>query len=334
MKILVTGGAGYIGSHCCVELLEAGHQIVCIDNLCNASIDPIENIQKITKQTLTFYNHDICDYNTLYQILVKEKIEACIHFAGLKSIAESIKQPEEYYRVNVVGTYHLYKAMSKANIRHLIYSSSATVYGEGGNNAFHENSVPALPTTPYGKTKYFVEQMLQDFYAANPSWSISFLRYFNPVGAHPSCMIGEKSTNKSNNLMPCILNAIAGERKPLTIYGDDYPTRDGTCVRDYIHVQDLAKGHTAALEKTKAKPGLNIYNFGRGEGITVKELVTTFEQTNKVHVPYVIGPRRQGDVHSCYADTSKANRELNWKASLGIKEMVRDAWAWHKKLPL
>lgn len=329
MRVLVTGGTGFIGSHCSVELLKAGHDIVCVDNLANSSMAVVDGIREITGKDIVFYDSDICDRKRLEGILAKEKVDACLHCAGLKSVGESFSQPDEYYRINVTGTLVLCEALANAGVWNFVYSSSATVYGGGKETGYTEDSPLVMPVSPYGKTKLFIEEILSDLARADERWSVCLLRYFNPVGAHPSGIIGENPVGQPNNVMPAILQAAAGTGRTLHIFGDDYPTNDGTCVRDYLHICDLAEGHVAALTYMEKRRGLSVFNLGRGQGVSVKELVDAFERENGVQVPHIMAPRRQGDVHTCFANVDKARKELGWATDRNVSDMVRDVWAWH-----
>ncbi|MGI6712394.1 MAG: UDP-glucose 4-epimerase GalE [Bacillota bacterium] len=329
MNILVTGGAGFIGSHTCVSLLEAGHRVIVADNLSNSKAETIEKIKSITAQDVTFYRIDVTDEAGVEAVFSRHQIDGVIHFAGFKAVGESVEKPLEYYYNNVVGTMVLSKACLKYGVGKFVFSSSATVYGE--NKVPFVETMDLLPTTnPYGETKAMSERILTDTAQAHPIFSVSILRYFNPIGAHESGLIGEAPHGIPNNLMPYVTQVAKGKLAKLQVFGNDYPTWDGTGVRDYIHVMDLAEGHVAAIEiLTK---GVHIYNLGTGRGTSVLELVQAFEEVNKVKVPYEIVDRRPGDIASCYADAGKAERELGWKAKRGIKEMVRDAWRFEQGL--
>lgn len=331
MSILVTGGTGYIGSHTVVELQKNGNDIVIIDNLCNSSKDVLENIEKITGKKPKFYENDIRDNNALDRIFTENQIEAVIHFAGLKGVGESVQMPIEYYNNNVVGTIVLLEAMKKYGCKKIVFSSSATVYGDPGTPKYNEMLGRGKPSSPYGETKATIEGILEDLYKSDSEWSISMLRYFNPVGAHKSGLIGENPKGTPNNLMPFIQKVAKGEISELNIFGNDYDTKDGTGVRDYIHVVDLAIGHVKALEKL-ANSGLYTYNLGTGCGYSVLDLVNTFEEVNNVQINYKIAPRRDGDLACYYADATKAKEELGWEAKSGIREMCRDSWNYIKNL--
>lgn len=327
MNILVTGGAGYIGSHTCVALLEAGHTVIVADNLCNSKIETIEKVKQITNEDIAFYKIDIADESSLYTVFDNHKIDGIIHFAGHKAVGESVEKPLAYYYNNLVSTMVLTKLCKKYNVNKFIFSSSATVYGE--NTVPFVETMKLLPTTnPYGESKAMNERILTDIAKANLHFSVALLRYFNPVGAHESGLIGETPNGIPNNLMPYVTQVAKGTLNKLRIFGNDYPTVDGTGVRDYIHVMDLAEGHVAALDNLST--GVHIYNLGTGEGTSVLQLVKAFEQANEIEIPYEIIARRPGDIATCYADVSKAKRELGWTAKRGIVEMCRDAWRFEK----
>lgn len=333
MTILVTGGAGYIGSHTIVELIKAGHSVVVVDNLCNSSRISIERVEKITGTSITFYEADIRDKTTLNTILDKHSIDTCIHFAGLKAVGESVIKPHEYYDNNITGTLNLVDVLRSHNIKNIIFSSSATVYGEPQTIPITEDCPKGICTNPYGWTKWMIEQILTDLHTADDSWNIVLLRYFNPIGAHESGLIGENPNGIPNNLMPYITQVAVGKREKLHVFGNDYDTLDGTGVRDYIHVVDLAKGHFAALKAIEKNCGVEVYNLGTGKGYSVLEIVKAFEAVNGVKIPYVIDPRRPGDIATCYSNPSKAFRDLGWKAEYEIEEMCRDSWNWQKNNP-
>ena len=327
MNILVTGGAGYIGSHTCVELLNNNHSVIIADNLCNSKIESIEKIKQITNKDVIFYPVDVTDEQAVESIFSSYQIDGVIHFAGLKAVGESVEKPLEYYYNNIVSTIILSKACIKYNVNKFVFSSSATVYGE--NKVPFVETMDLLPTTnPYGETKAISERILMDVAKANPNFSVSLLRYFNPVGAHESGLIGEAPTGIPNNLMPYVTQVASRKLEKLRVFGNDYKTVDGTGVRDYIHVVDLAEGHVAAIEKLTE--GLQIYNLGTGQGTSVLQLIHAFEEVNNIKVPYEIVDRRPGDIAFCYADASKAERELGWKAKRGLIEMCRDAWRFEK----
>lgn len=333
MSILVTGGAGYIGSHTVVELLTAGYEVVVVDNLCNSSRESIARVEDITGKNVTFYEADILDEDALEQIFAKEDIESCIHFAGLKAVGESVEKPWMYYNNNITGTLTLIKVMERHNVRNIVFSSSATVYGAPKEIPITENCPKGEITNPYGQTKSMLEQILTDIQKADNRWNVILLRYFNPIGAHKSGRIGENPNGIPNNLMPYITQVAVGRLECLGVFGNDYNTHDGTGVRDYIHVVDLAKGHVKAIEKLKDNDGLNVYNLGTGIGYSVLDIVHNFEKASGQHIPYVIKPRRAGDIDACYSDPSKAERELGWKAENGILEMCEDSWRWQSNNP-
>ena len=333
MAILVTGGAGYIGSHTVVELQNAGYDVVVLDNLSNASEKALDRVSKITGKPVKFYKADILDRDALNNIFDKETIESCIHFAGLKAVGESVVKPWEYYENNIAGTLTLVDVMSKHNVKNIIFSSSATVYGDPAQIPITEECPKGQCTNPYGWTKSMLEQVLTDIQKADPEWNVMLLRYFNPIGAHKSGTIGENPNGIPNNLMPYITQVAVGKLKELGVFGNDYDTPDGTGVRDYIHVVDLAKGHVKALKKIEENPGLAIYNLGTGKGYSVLDIVKNFEAATGVKIPYVIKPRRAGDIATCYCDASKAEKELGWKAENGIREMCEDSWRWQSNNP-
>lgn len=327
MNILVTGGAGYIGSHTCVELLNNNYSIIVVDNFYNSKAEIIDNIKQITGKELTFYKADVTDEEAMESIFLNNKIDGVIHFAGLKAVGESVEKPMEYYYNNLVSTLALTKFCKKYNVNKFVFSSSATVYGD--NKVPFVETMKLMPTTnPYGETKVMIERILTDIAKANPNISVAILRYFNPVGAHESGLIGESPNGVPNNLMPYITKVAKGELEKLSVFGGNYPTVDGTGIRDYIHVMDLAEGHVAALNKLQL--GVSIYNLGTGEGTSVLQLIKAFEKANNIKIPYEIAPIRQGDVASCYADVSKAERELGWKAKFDIIKMCQDAWRFEK----
>lgn len=331
MNILVTGGAGYIGSHTCVELLESGFDVVVIDNLCNSEEEALKRVEKITGKKLKFYEGDICDAQILKKIFTENKIDAVIHFAGLKAVGESVSIPLRYYQNNLGGTLALCEAMKNANVKNMIFSSSATVYGDPASVPVRED-FPVSATNPYGQTKLMTERILQDLFVSDNSWSVTLLRYFNPIGAHKSGLIGENPRGIPNNLMPYITQIATGKLKRLQVFGNDYPTPDGTGVRDYIHVVDLAKGHVAAIKGASSK-GVHIYNLGTGKGYSVLDVVKAFEKASGIEIPYDIVPRRPGDIAEVYADSSKAQKELGFKAQFGIEEMCADSWRWQSQNP-
>ncbi len=333
MTILVTGGAGYIGSHTCVELLNAGYDVVVYDNLCNSSEKSLERVEKITGKKVTFYKGDILDRDRLNEVMDKEVVDSCIHFAGLKAVGESVAKPWEYYENNIAGTLTLVDVMRQHNCKNIIFSSSATVYGNPEQIPITEECPKGQCTNPYGWTKSMLEQILMDMQKADSEWNVILLRYFNPIGAHPSGMIGENPNGIPNNLMPYITQVAVGKLSELGVFGNDYDTPDGTGVRDYIHVVDLAKGHVKALEKIEENVGLEIYNLGTGVGYSVLDIVKNFEEANGIKIPYQIKPRRAGDIATCYSDATKAKNELGWVAEYGIKEMCADSWRWQKNNP-
>ncbi len=333
MAILVTGGAGYIGSHTVVELLENGREVVVVDNLCNSSEKSLERVKEITGRDVKFYKADILDKAALEEIFEKESIESVIHFAGLKAVGESVAKPWEYYNNNITGTLVLLEVMKNHGCKNIIFSSSATVYGDPAFVPITEECPKGVCTNPYGWTKSMLEQILTDIQKADNEWNVVILRYFNPIGAHISGRIGENPNGIPNNLMPYITQVAVGKLQQLGVFGDDYDTHDGTGVRDYIHVVDLAKGHVKALIKLEENAGLCLYNLGTGTGYSVLDMVKSFEKANGVPVPYAIKDRRPGDIATCYADASKAKNELGWEAENGIEEMCRDAWRWQSQNP-
>lgn len=328
MTILLAGGAGYIGSHTAVALLACGYRVVIIDNLSNSTTDGIEGIREITGKPVTFYRADIRDQSALDHIMATERPEAVIHFAGLKAVGESVERPLEYYGNNFIGTHILCTSMAKHGVKRLIFSSSATVYGDVQAVPIPETALRSA-TNPYGRTKLMIEDFLQDLAGADPQWSIIALRYFNPIGAHESGLIGENPLGVPNNLMPYICQVAAGEQHSLRIFGNDYPTPDGTGIRDYIHVMDLARGHVKALETAAKQSGWQAYNLGSGIGHSVIQVIRTFETATGISVPWEVVPRRAGDIAVSYADPSKANQELDWCAEYTLEDMCRHAWHWH-----
>ena len=333
MSILVTGGAGYIGSHTVIELIENGYDVVVVDNLCNSKKVSLERVEKIVGKPIKFYEIDVCDEDKLREVFKAEKITAVIHFAGLKAVGESCRKPLEYYRNNLISTLNLIKVMREFGCKNLVFSSSATVYGQPKSVPIKED-FPLGPTTnPYGTTKLMIEDMLRDIYKADPSFNIALLRYFNPIGAHKSGTIGEDPNGIPNNLMPYITQVAIGKLKQLSVFGNDYPTPDGTGVRDYIHVVDLAHGHILALKKLETNSGLVTYNLGTGKGYSVLDMVKAFEKASGRKVPYVIAPRRPGDVPECYADPAKAKAELGFECKYGLEEMCQDSWRWQSQNP-
>ncbi|HZK25099.1 MAG TPA: UDP-glucose 4-epimerase GalE [Oscillospiraceae bacterium] len=323
MNILVTGGTGYIGSHTCVTLLAAGHDVVIADNLCNSKAETVDIIEQISGKKVIFYQIDVTEEAAVESVFAKHAFDGVIHFAGLKAVGESVEKPLQYYYNNTVSTMVLAKVCQKYQVKRFVFSSSATVYGE--NEVPFVETMPLLPTTnPYGETKAISERILTDVVQANPEWSVALLRYFNPVGAHESGLLGEAPNGIPNNLMPYVAQVAKGKLAKLHVFGNDYPTVDGTGVRDYIHVMDLAEGHVVAL--AKLQPGVHIYNLGTGQGTSVLQLVQAFEAANQIKVPYEIVARRPGDIAECYADAAKAKKELGWTAKLTLMEMCRDAW--------
>ncbi len=333
MKILVTGGAGYIGSHTCVELIEAGFEPVVIDNLCNSSAESLRRVEEITGKPVPFYCGDVRDTELLDRIFSEQEITAAIHFAGLKAVGESTAIPLRYYSNNLDTTLRLCEAMERHGVKRIIFSSSATVYTVGNKMPLREDSVTGGCTNPYGWTKYMTEQILRDIAKADEAWSVVSLRYFNPVGAHESGRIGEQPNGIPNNLMPYITQTAVGKREKLRVFGNDYPTPDGTGVRDYIHVVDLARGHVAALRYLLEHSGERVFNLGTGEGYSVLDMVHAFENANGLKIPYEITDRRPGDVAECYADPSRSEAELGWKAQHSLEKMCRDSWNWQKNNP-
>ncbi|WP_121610100.1 UDP-glucose 4-epimerase GalE [Mesobacillus foraminis] len=332
MRILVTGGAGYIGSHTCVELLNAGYEVVVVDNLMNSKIESLKRVSEITDKSIQFYQTDLLDGVNLEKVFTENTIDAVIHFAGLKAVGESVRLPLWYYHNNLTSTLNLCGMMKKYGVKNLVFSSSATVYGMPERVPIkEEDSLWTL--NPYGRTKLMIENILEDLYVSDPSWSITFLRYFNPVGAHKSGLLGEDPMGIPNNLMPYITQVAVGKLQELSVFGNQYPTTDGTGVRDYIHVVDLALGHLKALKRTAGKPGVNAYNLGTGKGYSVFEVIAAFEKASGLKVPYKIVEPRKGDAASCYADPSKARNELGWVAEKGIEEMCADSWRWQSKNP-
>jgi len=333
MNVLVTGGAGYIGSHTCVELIEAGHTPIVIDNLCNSNPKSLERVTQITGAPVVFYEGDVRDAALLERIFTEHKIDCAIHFAGLKAVGESVAKPLEYYENNLCATMALCRVMGNHGVKKLIFSSSATVYSGDNEMPLRETSRTGSCTNPYGWTKYMGEQILRDRTVADPEWSVVLLRYFNPVGAHKSGLIGEHPNGIPNNLMPFISQTAIGKRDHLNVFGNDYPTHDGTGVRDYIHVVDLAKGHVAAIDYLMAHTGEGVFNLGTGTGYSVLDMVHAFETANGVPVPYEIAARRPGDLAVCYADPQKSRQVLGWEAAYDQTDMCRDTWNWQKNNP-
>lgn len=333
MKILVTGGAGYIGSHTCVELLNEGYEVVVLDNLYNASEKALDRVQEITGKKLTFYKTDMLDREGVREIFEKETIDAVIHFAGLKAVGESVAKPIEYYYNNMAGTLILCDEMRKHGVKNIIFSSSATVYGDPAQIPITEECPKGTPTNPYGWTKSMLEQVLTDIHTSDPEWNVILLRYFNPIGAHKSGLIGEDPKGIPNNLLPYIAQVAIGKREKLGVFGNDYDTPDGTGVRDYIHVVDLAKGHVKAIQKLADKEGVSIYNLGTGKGYSVMDVLHAFEKACGRELPYEIKARRPGDIATCYSRCDKAAKELGWTAQYDIDEMCADSWNWQSKNP-
>ncbi|MCE7586803.1 UDP-glucose 4-epimerase GalE [Vibrio fluvialis] len=333
MDVLITGGMGYIGSHTCVQMIAAGMTPIMVDNLCNAKAEVLNRIEALTGVRPAFYQGDIRDEAFLDSVFAKHDVQAVIHFAGLKAVGESVSKPIEYYDNNVNGTLVLVRSMRKAGVKSLVFSSSATVYGDPQTVPITETSPTGATTNPYGRSKYMVEQCLSDLVVAEPEWSITLLRYFNPVGAHPSGTMGEDPQGIPNNLMPFIAQVAVGRREKLAVFGNDYATPDGTGVRDYIHVMDLADGHIAALQVVGTQAGLHIYNLGTGKGSSVLDMVNAFSQACGKAVPYEICPRRPGDIAECWASTEKAQRELGWQAKLSLADMTADTWRWQSNNP-
>ena len=331
MHILVTGGAGYIGSHTCVELLLSGHSVTVVDNLINSSSVAIERVKQITGRGLRFELADIRDADALDRVLASEQFDAVVHFAGLKAVGESVSQPLRYFENNVTGTLRLLESMGRAGVRRVVFSSSATVYGDPASVPIRED-FPLSASNPYGRTKLFIEDILRDLHRSDARWDITLLRYFNPVGAHPSGLIGEDPAGIPNNLMPYVSQVAVGRLERLNVWGSDYPTPDGTGVRDYIHVVDLARGHLAALE-AQDEAGVRAFNLGTGRGFSVLEMISAFEKASGRNVPDTLAPRRPGDVAMCYADASLAQQELGWAAELGVERMCEDAWRWQSMNP-
>ena len=333
MHILVTGGAGYIGSHTCVELLNAGYEVTVVDNLYNSSKKALDRVQQITGKTLKFYENDILDRDAMNKIFDENKIDAVIHFAGLKAVGESVAKPIEYYHNNMTGTLILCDVMRNHGCKNIIFSSSATVYGDPAMIPITEECPKGQPTNPYGWTKSMLEQVLTDIHTSDPEWNVVLLRYFNPIGAHKSGMIGEDPKGIPNNLLPYVAQVAIGKLECLGVFGDDYDTPDGTGVRDYIHVVDLAVGHVKAVEKLAAKDGVSVYNLGTGNGYSVLQVVHAFEKACGHPINYAIKPRRPGDIAMCYCAPDKAKKELGWEAQYGIEEMCEDSWRWQSNNP-
>ncbi len=332
MKILVTGGAGFIGSHSCVELLEGGYEVIVVDNLSNSKEEALKRVEEISGKELGFYKADLLDKEEIDEIFQAHDIDAVIHFAGYKAVGESVQKPLSYYHNNVTGTLYLCELMQKHGVKNIVFSSSATVYGDPDTVPIKED-FPLSAVNPYGRTKLFIEQILADLHTADNEWNVALLRYFNPVGAHPSGRIGEDPNDIPNNLMPYISQVAVGKLDKLSVFGDDYPTPDGTGVRDYIHVVDLARGHLKALEKLKQNPGVEAYNLGTGKGCSVLDVVKAFEEASGKEIPYEITARRPGDAASCYADPTKAKEELGWETEYDLYDMCRHAWNWQSSNP-
>jgi UDP-glucose 4-epimerase len=331
-RLLITGGAGYIGSHTCVELLNAGHELTVLDNLSNGSTAALGAVRRITNRPLTFVEGDLRSPSDLDAAMKSERFDGVVHFAGLKAVGESVALPLAYFENNVTGTINLLEAMTAHGLKTFVFSSSATVYGDPASVPIDE-SFPTGATNPYGRTKLMIEEILRDLYTADPSWRISILRYFNPVGAHTSGELGEDPMGIPNNLMPYIAQVAMGQRPHLNVFGNDYPTPDGTGVRDYIHVADLATGHLAALEFLRGQPKLAVHNLGTGKGYSVLEALAAFEKASDKEIPFKVVERRPGDIAECYADSTRAQNELNWTAQYGLDEMCADAWRWHQRHP-
>ncbi len=327
--ILITGGLGYIGSHTALTLMQENHDVILVDNLYNSSLDVHDKLQKITNKPIPYYNIDCCDKEALEELFIKHKISSCIHFCAYKAVGESTEKPLEYYINNLISTLNVLELLKKYDAKKFIFSSSATVYGSPKTVPITED-FPLSVTNPYGRTKLMIEDMLRDLAKAEPDWSIGMLRYFNPIGAHESGLIGDNPNGIPNNIMPYISKVAAGKLKVLPVFGNDYPTPDGTGVRDYIHVMDLAKGHSAALDFIRDKKGLFTYNLGTGQGYSVLDLIHTFEQVSQKEVPYEIKPRREGDIATCYAEPTKALNELGWKCEYGLQKMIEDTWNFEK----
>lgn len=333
MSILVAGGAGYIGSHTCVELLNAGYEVVVVDNLYNSSEEALKRVEKITGKTVTFYQVDLLDKPALDRVFDEEMIDSVINFAGLKAVGESVRKPLEYYHNNITGTLNLCDVMRDHGVKNIIFSSSATVYGDPAFVPITEECPKGQITNPYGQTKGMLEQILTDLHVADPEWNVVLLRYFNPIGAHESGLIGEDPKGIPNNLVPYIAQVAVGKLERLGVFGNDYPTHDGTGVRDYIHVVDLAKGHVKALKKLAPGSGVSIYNLGTGNGYSVLDVLHAYEKACKKTLPYEVKERRAGDIATCYCDASKAKDELGWVAEKGIEDMCADSWRWQSTNP-
>lgn len=334
MKILVTGGAGYIGSHTCITLLEQGHQVVIVDNLCNSKRVAVDRIEELSGQKVSFYEYNVCDREAMRRVFQQEQIDAVIHFAGLKAVGESVSQPLRYYENNLTSTLTLLNVMEEFHVKNLVFSSSATVYGDPASVPITEEFPTGATTNPYGTTKVMIERILTDYAHTNKDFNVILLRYFNPVGAHESGRLGEDPSGIPNNLTPYITQVAVGKRDRVHVFGNDYPTPDGTGVRDYIHVVDLAEGHAAAIKLFETgNCGLRVYNLGTGKGISVLEMINAFSKAVGREIPYVIEARRPGDIPTCYADCSKAKRELHWEAKKTLEDMCEDAWRWQRMNP-
>ena len=333
MTILVTGGAGYIGSHTCVELLNGGYDVVCVDYLYKKKKKALDRVEQITGKTVKFYEADICDAAAMDRVLSENSIDCVIHFAGLKAVGESVEKPLEYYKNNIGGTLTLCEAMRAHGVKNIIFSSSATVYGDPAFIPITEECPKGICTNPYGWTKHMIEQILTDVHTADSSWNVILLRYFNPIGAHESGLIGEDPKGIPNNLVPYVAQVAIGKREKLGVFGNDYDTPDGTCIRDYIHVVDLARGHVAAIKKLAENPGVKVYNLGTGNGQSVMDVVRAFGKACGHEIPYEIKPRRAGDVPVCYSDAALAKAELGWEAKYGIDEMCASSWKWQSMNP-
>lgn len=332
-KILVTGGAGFIGSHTCVELLDSGYEVVVVDNLCNSSKESLKRVEKITGKSVKFYEADIADKAAMNKVFEENDISCVIHFAGLKAVGESVQKPLEYYQNNISGTLNMCEVMRNHGVKNIIFSSSATVYGDPASVPITEKFPKGQCTNPYGWTKSMLEQILTDIQFADKEWNVILLRYFNPIGAHKSGLIGEDPNGIPNNLMPYVMKVAIGQLPQVNVFGNDYPTPDGTGVRDYIHVVDLAKGHVKAIEKIEENPGVKIYNLGTGKGYSVLDVINNVSKAVGKEIPYVIAERRAGDIAECYADPALAKEELGWEAQYGMKEMCEDSWNWQQKNP-
>ncbi|MHC8314007.1 UDP-glucose 4-epimerase GalE [Pseudomonas sp. LB3P31] len=330
---LITGGAGYIGSHTVLQLVEAGHRVLVLDNLSNSSVESITRLESLSGKRIEFIEGDILDWRLLDTIFSDYDIDAVVHFAGLKAVAQSVRKPMDYYANNVVGTLTLCQAMARAQVFNLVFSSSATVYGEPACTPIGEDLGTGKPASPYGRSKLVTEELLTDLTQSDPRWNIALLRYFNPIGAHESGLIGEAPNGLPNNLLPCLTQVATGRTAELMVYGNDYPTIDGTCVRDYIHVVDLAEGHLKALERLHGDHGIHIWNLGTGIGYSVLQLIRGFEDVTGISIPLRFAPRRAGDVAQCWADASKASRELGWSAQRSLGQMLTDSWRWQSNNP-